>query len=105
MSSSKQVAAAVIIPDECGVFGRRRREMWAKNWLLDRGRFTHLNLLNFGRLERILTMVYVVQSYWACFGLYPSSCMWETKDHNVSETDLSLSSGAWGRINLLSWAR
>jgi hypothetical protein len=27
-------------------------------------------------LERILTMVYVVQSYWACFGLYPSSCMW-----------------------------
>jgi hypothetical protein len=23
------------------------------------------------RLERILTMVYVVQSYWACFGLYP----------------------------------
>jgi hypothetical protein len=27
-----------------------------------------------GWLERILTMVYVVQSYWACFGLYPSSC-------------------------------
>jgi hypothetical protein len=24
MSSSKQVAAAVIIPDECGVFGRKR---------------------------------------------------------------------------------
>jgi hypothetical protein len=39
-----------------------------------------------GRLERILTMVYVVQSYWACFGLYPSSCIWKTKDHNVSET-------------------
>jgi hypothetical protein len=31
-------------------------------------------------------MVYVVQSSWACFGLYPSSCMWKTKDHNVSET-------------------
>jgi hypothetical protein len=31
-------------------------------------------------LERILTMVYVVQSYWACFGLYPSSCMWKTKN-------------------------
>jgi hypothetical protein len=35
MSSSKQVAAAVIILDECGVFGRKknrkRREMWAKN--------------------------------------------------------------------------
>jgi hypothetical protein len=24
------------------------------------------------RLERILTMVYVVQNYWAYFGLYPS---------------------------------
>jgi hypothetical protein len=32
-------------------------------------------------------MVYVVQSYLACFGLYPSSGMWKTKDHNVSETD------------------
>jgi hypothetical protein len=38
------------------------------------------------RLERILTMVYGVQSYWAYYGLYPSSCMWKTKDHNVSET-------------------
>jgi hypothetical protein len=51
MSSSKQVAAAVIILDECGVLGRnknrKRREMWAKNWLLGRHRFTHLNLLNF----------------------------------------------------------
>ena len=54
MSSSKQVAAAVIILDECGVFGRKRknrkrREMWAKKWLLGRDRFTHLNLLNFIR--------------------------------------------------------
>ena len=37
MSSSKQVAAAVIILDECGVFGRKirnrkRRDMWAKKW-------------------------------------------------------------------------
>jgi hypothetical protein len=50
MSSSKQVAAAVIILDECGVFGRKKnrkmREMWAKNWLLGRDRFTRLNLLN-----------------------------------------------------------
>jgi hypothetical protein len=38
------------------------------------------------RLERILTVVYVAQSYWACFGLYSSSCMWKTNDHNVSET-------------------
>lgn len=56
MSSSKQVAAAVIILDECGVFGRKkhrkRREMWAKNWLLSRDRFTHLNLLNFIRNDR-----------------------------------------------------
>jgi hypothetical protein len=49
MSSSKQVAAAVIILDECGVFGRKRREMWAKNWLLGTDRFTHSNLLNFIR--------------------------------------------------------
>jgi hypothetical protein len=55
MSSSKQVAAAAaIILNECGVLGRKRkngkrREMWAKNWLLGRDRFTHLNLLNFIR--------------------------------------------------------
>ena len=54
MSSSKQIAATVIILDECGVFGRKRknrkrREMWAKKWLLDRDRYTHLNLLNFIR--------------------------------------------------------
>jgi hypothetical protein len=46
------------------------------------------------RLERILTMVYVVQSYWACFGLYPSSCVWKTKDHNVSEI---------GFVSILRW--
>jgi hypothetical protein len=39
-------------------------------------------------------MVYVVQSYWACVGLYPSSCMWKTKDHNVSET---------GSVSVLRW--
>jgi hypothetical protein len=49
MSSSKQIAAAVIILDGFGVFGRKRREMWAKNWLLGRDRFTYLNLLNFIR--------------------------------------------------------
>jgi hypothetical protein len=46
------------------------------------------------RLERILTMVYVVQSYWACCGLCPSSCMWKTKDHNISET---------GSVSVLRW--
>jgi hypothetical protein len=45
-------------------------------------------------LERILTMLYVVQSYWASFGLYPSSCMWKTKDHNVTET---------GSLSVLRW--
>jgi hypothetical protein len=51
-------------------------------------------------------MVYVVQSYWACFGLYPSSCMWKTKNPTTfPRLDLSPSSGGWGRINLLSWAR
>jgi hypothetical protein len=39
-------------------------------------------------------MVYVVQSYWAYFGLYPSSCMWKTKDNNVSEI---------GSVSVLRW--
>jgi hypothetical protein len=39
-------------------------------------------------------MVYVAQSYLACFGLYPSSCMWKTKYHNASET---------GSISVLMW--
>jgi hypothetical protein len=46
------------------------------------------------RLERILTTVYVVQNYWAYFGLYPSSGMWKTKDYNVLET---------GSLSLLRW--
>jgi hypothetical protein len=36
-----------------------------------------INCIRLDRLERILTMVYVVQNYWAYFGLYPSSCMWK----------------------------
>jgi hypothetical protein len=31
----------------------------------------------YGRLERILTMVYVVQNYLVSFGLCPSSGMWK----------------------------
>jgi hypothetical protein len=52
------------------------------------------NQYSIDRLERILTMMYVVQGYWACFGLYPSSCMWKTKDYNVSET---------GSVSVLRW--
>jgi hypothetical protein len=37
---------------------------------------------------------HVVQSYWACLGLYPSSCLWKTKDHNVLET---------GSVSVLRW--
>jgi hypothetical protein len=29
----------------------------------------------------------ILQSYWAYFGLYPSSGMWKTKDHNVIKTN------------------
>jgi hypothetical protein len=36
----------------------------------------------------------VLQSYWTCFGLYPSSCVWKTKYHNVSET---------GSVSVLRW--
>jgi hypothetical protein len=32
------------------------------------------------RLESILTMVYVVQNYWAYFGLYPSSFVFYIPD-------------------------
>jgi hypothetical protein len=42
-------------------------------------------------------MVYVVQSYWAYFGLYPSSGVWKTKDHNVSETG-SVSETLWSFV-------
>jgi hypothetical protein len=27
-----------------------------------------------------LSNMQIQQSYWACFGLYSSSCMWKTKD-------------------------
>jgi hypothetical protein len=35
-------------------------------------------------------MVYVVQSYWACFGLYPSSCMWKTMDRVQNKPNSSV---------------
>jgi hypothetical protein len=64
-----------------------------------------IHMLSCVFLERILTMVYVVQSYWACFGLHPSSCMWKAKNPTTfRRLDLSPSSGGWGRTNLLSWA-
>jgi hypothetical protein len=37
-----------------------------------------------GKLVSWLTFV---QSYWACFGLYPSSCMWKTKNPTTSDWD------------------
>lgn len=55
MSLSKEVAAAVIVLDECGVFvkkKRKNRELWAKSWLLNRKRFSHMNLLDFIRSDR-----------------------------------------------------
>jgi hypothetical protein len=51
-------------------------------------------------------MVYVVQSYWACFGLYPSSCIWKTKNPTTfRRLDLAPSSGGWGRIATGSFYR
>jgi hypothetical protein len=48
MTYRSKLQPAVIILDECGVFGkkrknRKRREMLAKKWLLGRDRYTHLN--------------------------------------------------------------
>jgi hypothetical protein len=43
----------------------------------------------------------IVQSYWACFGLYPSSCMWKTKNPTTfRRLDLSPSSGGWNWVGL-----
>jgi hypothetical protein len=39
-------------------------------------------------------MVYAVQNYKACFGLYPSSGIYKTKNHNVSET---------GSVSVFRW--
>jgi hypothetical protein len=45
--------------------------------------------------------------YLASFGLCPSSGMWKflQKTTTFRRLDLSPSSGGWGRINVLSWAR
>ena len=47
-SLSNQVAAAVIVLDELDAFKKERKErgMWSKNWLLNRQRFSLMNLLN-----------------------------------------------------------
>ena len=49
MSLLKQVATVVIVLDELGAFKmkRKKRGMWSKNWLLNRQRFSHMNLLNY----------------------------------------------------------
>jgi hypothetical protein len=39
-------------------------------------------------------MVFVVQNYKVYFGLYPSSGIYKTKNHNVSET---------GSVSFLRW--
>jgi hypothetical protein len=39
-------------------------------------------------------MVYAVQNYKAYFGLYPTSGIYKSKDHNVSET---------GSVSVLRW--
>jgi hypothetical protein len=31
----------------------------------------------------VIKQAVILQNYWAYFGLYPSSGMWKTKDHNV----------------------
>jgi hypothetical protein len=48
-----------------------------------------------------------VHNYLASFGLCPSSGMWKflQKTTTFRRLDLSPSSGGWGRVGLLSWAR
>lgn len=47
MSCSK-LAAAVIVLDECGAFQKKKkkRSQWCKQWLREREKWSHLNLLN-----------------------------------------------------------
>ena len=51
MSRRRQVAAAAIILSELGGVKkqRRKRSIWSKGWLVNRQRFSHINLLNFIR--------------------------------------------------------
>jgi hypothetical protein len=51
------------------------------------GFYTFEQLMEFFRViyswnpsARENSLMYEVPSYWACFGLYPSSCMWKTKN-------------------------
>jgi hypothetical protein len=51
-------------------------------------------------------MVYVVPSYWACFGLYASSCLWKTKNPTTfRRLDLSPSSWGWKQTKTSPIAR
>jgi hypothetical protein len=43
-------------------------------------------ILMYCRFWRVLTMVYNTQDYWV-FWTFPSSCILETRKHDVSETD------------------
>jgi hypothetical protein len=64
------------------------------NVLGETRRLTQLNNLTCMNYVSYFSYHRPVQSYWACFGLYPSSCMWKTKDHNVSET---------GSVSIFKW--
>lgn len=55
MSCSK-FAAAVIVLDELGVFKKRKqkkRSEWTKQWLRDREKWSHINLLNHLRVNNV----------------------------------------------------
>jgi hypothetical protein len=44
-------------------------------------------------------MVYVVPSYWACFGLYPLSCMWKTNlIYSVCEVHVYIEKNVLGYV-------
>jgi hypothetical protein len=72
--------------------------------------YVYRTVLYSNRLWRIVTMVYAVQNYKVYFGLYPSSGVYKTKDHNVSETG-SASFLRWmgpdrpTQLGPLEWAR
>jgi hypothetical protein len=56
-----------------------------------------INILRFKTID--------IQNYEVYFGLYPSSGIYDKKFTTFRRLDLSPSSGGWGKVDLLSWAR
>jgi hypothetical protein len=76
MSTSREIAAAVIVFDEIAEFGKtkkkkkkKRRSQWYRSWLYERNKWSHVNLShrlrdtsesdfkNFLRMSEVLSLI------------------------------------------------